>query len=139
MCIEQSLIDFVTHRLTRSATMRAALIGGILLTFASLEAREPSRIATMFSSFMATLVLFLVLSFLSKGGIGSGDVRLAPVLAMYLGWLGWQYVYIGMATGFILGGAWAVIQLITGSATRTSRIAFGPFLCIGAVVTLIAL
>ena len=41
---------------------------------------------------------------MNKGGVGSGDVRLAPVLAMFLGWMGWSYVYIGLASGFILGG-----------------------------------
>lgn len=139
MCIEQSLIDITTHRLTRSVTMRAAFIGGPLLTVAALSINQPSRIGIMFGAFVVTLVVFLVLFSVSKGGIGSGDVRLAPVLAMHLGWLGWQHVYIGLAAGFILGGVWAIGQLATGRATRRSRMAFGPFLCIGAVITLFAL
>jgi leader peptidase (prepilin peptidase)/N-methyltransferase len=93
----------------------------------------------MMAAFFATLVFFLVLSFISKGGIGSGDVRLAPVLAMFLGWLSWQHVYIGLSSGFILGGIWALALIITGKASRSSRIAFGPFLCVGAVATLFAL
>jgi leader peptidase (prepilin peptidase)/N-methyltransferase len=139
MALEQTLVDFHTHRLARGATMRAALAGGPLLTLAAINIDETARIATMFGAFVSTLVFFLVLSFMSKGGIGSGDVRLAPVLAMFLGWMGWSYVYIGLASGFILGGIWALALVITGKANRSSRIPFGPFLCIGAVATLFAL
>jgi leader peptidase (prepilin peptidase)/N-methyltransferase len=139
MALEQTLVDFCTHRLARGVTMRAALAGGPLLTLAAINIDETTRIATMMAAFVATLVFFLVLSFISKGGIGSGDVRLAPMLAMFLGWLSWQHVYIGLASGFILGGIWALALIVTGKASRSSRIAFGPFLCIGAVATLFAL
>lgn len=139
MALEQTLVDFCTHRLARGVTMRAALVGGPLLVLAAINIDETIRIATMMAAFFATLVFFLVLSFISKGGIGSGDVRLAPVLAMFLGWLSWQHVYIGLASGFILGGIWALALIITGKANRFSRIAFGPFLCVGAVATLFAL
>jgi leader peptidase (prepilin peptidase)/N-methyltransferase len=139
MALEQTLVDFCTHRLARGVTMRAALAGGPLLSLAAINIDETARIATMFAAFASTLVFFLVLSFISKGGIGSGDVRLAPVLAMFLGWMGWSYVYIGLASGFILGGIWALALIVTGKANRSSRIAFGPFLCVGAVVTLFAL
>jgi leader peptidase (prepilin peptidase)/N-methyltransferase len=139
MALEQTLVDFHTHRLARGVTMRAALAGGPLLTLAAINIDETARIATMFGAFIATLVFFLVLSFMSKGGIGSGDVRLAPVLAMFLGWMGWSHVYMGLASGFILGGIWALALVFTGKANRSSRIAFGPFLCAGAVATLFAL
>ena len=139
MALEQTLVDFHTQRLARGATMRAALVGGPLLVLAAINIDETTRIATMMTAFFATLIFFLVLSFVSKGSIGSGDVRLAPVLAMFLGWLSWQHVYIGLASGFILGGIWALALIVTSKASRSSRIAFGPFLCVGAVATLFAL
>jgi leader peptidase (prepilin peptidase)/N-methyltransferase len=139
MALEQTLVDFCTHRLARGVTMRAALAGGPLLTLAAINIDETVRIATMFGAFVSTLVFFLALSFMSKGGIGSGDVRLAPVLAMFLGWMGWSYVYMGLASGFILGGIWALALMFMGRANRSSHISFGPFLCVGAVATLFAL
>ena len=139
MALEQTLVDFCTHRLARGVTMRAALAGGPLLTLAAINIDETMRIATMFGAFVSTLVFFLALSFMSKGGIGSGDVRLAPVLAMFLGWMGWSYVYMGLASGFILGGIWALALMLMGRANRSSHISFGPFLCVGAVATLFAL
>jgi len=137
MCIEQSIIDYTTHRLPRGVTFRAAIIGGPLLALAGINLDDNGRIGVMFASFIVTLVLFALLAALSKGGIGGGDVRLAPVLAMFLGWLGASHVYIGLGSGFILGGIAAAGMLITRRASASTRIAFGPFLCIGAVIALL--
>ena len=137
MCIEQSIIDYTTHRLPRGVTFRAAIIGGPLLALAAINHDDNGRIGVMFASFIVTLVLFALLAALSKGGIGGGDVRLAPVLAMFLGWLGASHVYIGLGSGFILGGIAAAGMLITRRASASTRIAFGPFLCIGAVIALL--
>ena len=133
MCVEQSIIDYATHRLPRGVTFRAAIIGGPLLTLAAINHDDNGRIGVMFASFIVTLALFAMLSAFSKGGIGGGDVRLAPVLAMFLGWLGASHVYIGLGSGFILGGVVATGMLVTRRASASTRIAFGPYLCIGAV------
>ena len=134
MCIEQSIIDYATHRLPRGVTFRAAIIGGPLLALAAINHDDNGRIGVMFASFIVTLVLFAVLAAISKGGIGGGDVRLAPVLAMFLAWLGASHAYIGLGSGFILGGVVAAGMLVARRASTSTRIAFGPFLCIGAVI-----
>ena len=136
MCIEQTIIDYATHRLPRGVTFRAAIVGGPLLSLAAINIDDNGRILVMFASFVVTLALFALLATVSKGGIGGGDVRLAPVLAMFLGWLGASHVYIGLGSGFILGGVAAAGMLATRRASASTRIAFGPFLCIGAVIAL---
>ena len=136
MCIEQTIIDYATHRLPRGVTFRAAIVGGPLLFLAAINHDDNGRILVMFASFVVTLALFALLTAVSKGGIGGGDVRLAPVLAMFLGWLGASHVYIGLGSGFILGGVAAAGMLVTRRASASTRIAFGPFLCIGAVIAL---
>jgi leader peptidase (prepilin peptidase)/N-methyltransferase len=137
MCVEQSLIDITTHRLTRSVTMRAAFIGGPLLSIAAIANNQPGKIGVMALSFTATLLTFMALSLASKRGIGAGDIRLAAVLAMFLGYLGAQYVFQGLALGFMLGGVFALLLLISRKATRNTRIAFGPYICIGAVAVVL--
>ena len=136
MCIEQTIIDYATHRLPRGVTFRAAIVGGPLLFLAAINIDDNGRILVMFASFIITLALFALLAAFSKGGIGGGDVRLAPVLAMFLGWLGASHVYIGLGIGFIIGGVVAAGMLVTRRASASTRIAFGPFLCIGAVIAL---
>ena len=136
MCIEQSLIDITTPRLTRSVTMRAAFVGGPLLSIAAIVNSQPGKIGVMVLSFTAALLTFMTLSLASKRGIGAGDVRLAAVVAMFLGYLGAQYVFQGLALGFFIGGIVALLLLITRKANRNTRIAFGPYICIGAMVVL---
>jgi leader peptidase (prepilin peptidase)/N-methyltransferase len=137
MCIEQSLTDITTHCLTRSVTMRAAFIGGPLLSIAAIANNQPGKIGVMALSFSAILLTFMTLSIASKRGIGAGDVRLAAVLAMYLGYLGATYVFQGLALGFILGGVVALFLFKSRKATRNTRIAFGPYICIGAVAVVL--
>ncbi len=137
MCVEQSIIDYATHRLPRGVTFRAAIVGGPMLALAAINHDDNGRIGVMFASFVATLALFALLAAFSRGGIGGGDVRLAPVLAMFLGWLGTSHVYIGLGGGFILGGIAAGGMLVTRRASASTRIAFGPFLCIGAVAVVL--
>ena len=137
MCVEQSLIDITTHRLTRSVTMRAAFIGGPLLSIAAIANNQPGKIGVMVLSFTATLLTFMTLSLASKRGIGAGDVRLAAVVAMFLGYLGATYVFQGLALGFMLGGVVALLLLVGRKATRNTRIAFGPYICIGAMAVVL--
>jgi leader peptidase (prepilin peptidase) / N-methyltransferase len=137
MCVEQTLIDFTTHQLTRSVTMRAAVIGGPLLSIAAIANNQPGKIGVMILSFVITLLTFMTLSLVSKRGIGAGDVRLAAVVAMFLGFLGAQYVIQGLALGFMLGGAVALLLLIIRIASLKTRMAFGPYICIGAMAVVL--
>jgi len=141
MCIEHTLTDFYTHRLVRSTTRRAAIIGAPLLILAALNSTvdfEAGVILVMIASFGVVLFAFKLLARVSPGGIGSGDVRLAPVLAMFLAYLGAQFVVLGLALGFILGGLAAAVMLLARRASRSTPIAFGPYLCLGAVAMVIS-
>src|SRR5262249_29640892 len=52
--------------------------------------------------------LFAVLWFVYPRGLGFGDVRLAGVLGIALGWLGWGPLLVGLYGGLILGGVCGV-------------------------------
>jgi leader peptidase (prepilin peptidase) / N-methyltransferase len=71
-------------------------------------------------------------------GMGGGDVKLAPLLGLYLGWLGWSAVAVGAFAGFLLGGAVGVVLLSTRRAGRRSRIPFGPYMLAGAFLAVFA-
>ena len=117
--------------------MRVAFIGGPLLSIAAIANNQPGKIGVMALSFIAILLTFMTLSLASRRGIGAGDVRLAAVVAMFLGYLGATYVFQGLALGFILGGVVALLLLIGRKATRNTRIAFGPYICIGAMAVVL--
>ncbi|MEA2250899.1 MAG: leader peptidase (prepilin peptidase) / N-methyltransferase [Solirubrobacteraceae bacterium] len=80
---------------------------------------------------------FFLLAVLAKpGGMGMGDVKLAAVLGLYLGRAVAPAVLIGLISGVAVG---AVIIARKGAREgRRTRVPFGPFLALGAVVALFA-
>jgi leader peptidase (prepilin peptidase)/N-methyltransferase len=66
------------------------------------------------------------------GGMGFGDVKLAGVLGLFLGFLGWPELVVGTFSAFVLGGLFSIALLLTRRATRKSGIPFGPWMLAGA-------
>jgi leader peptidase (prepilin peptidase) / N-methyltransferase len=71
-------------------------------------------------------------------GMGGGDVKLAPLLGLYLGWLGWSSVAVGAFAGFFLGGLVAAVLMLVKAAGRGSRIPFGPYMLAGSFLAVFA-
>ncbi len=69
--------------------------------------------------------------------MGFGDVKLAGVLGLHLGWLGWGQLALGAFLAFFLGGVVGLALIATGRATRKSAIPFGPFMLVGALVAVL--
>lgn len=70
---------------------------------------------------------------LGKTAMGAGDAKLA---AMMGAWLGWRYLLlaslIACAVGVLIGG----LVIVRSRQKRGVKIPFGPFLAIGAIITL---
>ncbi len=87
---------------------------------------------------LALFVGYLVLALVSPGGggLGFGDVKLAGVLGLLLGWVGWGPAIVSVLAAFVIGGFIALILLLARRTTRSSSIAFGPSMILGAWVAL---
>jgi leader peptidase (prepilin peptidase)/N-methyltransferase len=70
--------------------------------------------------------------------MGLGDVKLAGVLGIFLGWSGWDALIVGTFAAFVLGGLFGVVQLARRRATRKSGIPFGPWMLLGAWIGIFA-
>jgi leader peptidase (prepilin peptidase)/N-methyltransferase len=70
--------------------------------------------------------------------MGFGDVKLAGLLGLYLGWLGWASVLVGTLAGFLLGGFAGVTLVLTRRANGKTAIPFGPYMLAGALLALFA-
>ena len=71
-------------------------------------------------------------------GMGGGDVKLAPLLGFYLGFLGWSSVAVGVFAGFVLGALVGAGLLATRRAARGTRVPFGPAMLAGAFLAVFA-
>jgi leader peptidase (prepilin peptidase)/N-methyltransferase len=128
-------IDLDVHRLPVGLVVPTAGALAVLLLVATIATGEPRWQGTL----IGLLVMggfYLLLSLLPGGGVGGGDVRLAPVIGGLLGWLSTAHLVIGMAAGFLIGGVAAVVLLVLGRAGRKTHIAYGPAMCFGAWVSI---
>ncbi len=69
-------------------------------------------------------------------GMGFGDVKLAPVLGVTLGWVGTSAAAVGLLMAFGTGAVVGLALMAVRRAGRKSALPFGPFLLIGAAVGL---
>jgi leader peptidase (prepilin peptidase)/N-methyltransferase len=127
-------IDLREFRLPREITYTALVLGSIALVVAALVNDEPERIWQ--AAFGAVLALAIMggIYVLSRGGMGDGDVRLAPLLGLYLGYLNPGIVPVGLFFGFVLGAVIGVMAMAIGKGGRKTALPFGPFLAAGTVV-----
>ena len=81
---------------------------------------------------MASVAIMLAIYWVSRGGMGFGDVKLAFVLGV---WLGFEQSLLCLLLAFIFGGVVGVLLLLTGIKTRKDAIPFGPYLCVSGWVS----
>jgi len=75
---------------------------------------------------------FYLLFFLTRGrGMGMGDVKLAGLMGLILGW---PKIIIALYLAFLTGAIFAVILILSGKKKFGQRIPFGPFLVGGTFV-----
>ena len=132
-------IDIAVQRLPDKLTLPAypALI--VLLCLAALISPHGWRdLARALLAGLALAAAFLILALVRPGQLGGGDIKLAGLAGLTLGWLGWPAVFLGAALGFVLCALISVGLLAARRITMSSAICFGPFLVGGAILALVA-
>lgn len=133
-----AVIDIDTHTLPNRIVLPAYVVGGALLGAALAIEGEWSRLFSAVVGCASAFLLYLVLALVRPGGMGFGDVKLAGVLGLYLGSLGWAQLAVGIFAAFVLGGLFGIALTLTRRATRSSGIPFGPWMLAGAWLGILA-
>jgi leader peptidase (prepilin peptidase) / N-methyltransferase len=79
-------------------------------------------------------LVFFLMNLASPKILGFGDVRLAPVLGLALGWLGVGYVLLGFFAANVVGAIVGLALMGSGRATRKDRVPYGVFLSAGCLI-----
>ncbi|MFC4785480.1 prepilin peptidase [Nocardioides sp. MAHUQ-72] len=132
------LID-LDHRRLPFAVTGAAATGTVLALAIDVVVRGPGAVPTALLSTALWLGVYGGIWLLTLGrGMGLGDVALAPVLGLALGWLGWGTSIVGLALGFAIGAVVGVLLIATGRSRLGMRVPHGPFLLSGAAIGIFA-
>jgi leader peptidase (prepilin peptidase)/N-methyltransferase len=131
-----ALIDFDTHTLPNAIVLPSYLVGAGLLGAAGLLSADYPALLTAAFGGVALFGLYFLMALIYPGGMGLGDVKLAGLLGLYLGYLGWGPLVVGAFAAFLLGGLYALVLIALRKAGRKSGIPFGPWMLAGAWVGL---
>jgi leader peptidase (prepilin peptidase)/N-methyltransferase len=85
---------------------------------------------------IAYFAVLLVVGLVARGGFGMGDVKLALLLGLFLGFVGWDALGVGFCLGILLGGVASLALLIFTKRGRRSKFAYGPYMVVGAWIGL---
>jgi leader peptidase (prepilin peptidase)/N-methyltransferase len=130
-----AVVDLETLRLPDRLTLPSYPAGVLLLAIPADWSALGRAVLAAAVAGAAALVLAVLAP---RGGLGFGDVKLLGVLGLFLGWLGWGVLVVGVALGFTLGAVVAIGMLASRRAGLRDHLPFGPWLIAGALVAVVA-
>lgn len=129
--IALSAVDFERFLLpNRIVYPTLGLTSGLLVVAAAVDGDWRSLRDAAVGGALGFSLLF-VIHLVSPKGMGFGDVRLAGLLGVALGWLSVGHVFVGLFLGFLLASVLGVGLIVLRLRSRRDRLPFGPFLVAG--------
>ncbi|HEY6758872.1 MAG TPA: prepilin peptidase [Baekduia sp.] len=122
-----AVIDLDVKRIPNALTAPAAVLAIVLGALLA-----PSDLPEQLAAGAAALIFFLLPTLLNKKGMGMGDVKLVGVLGLYLGRAVAPAIFIALILGVVVGAAVVASKGVTSG--RKTKIPFGPFLAVGALI-----
>jgi leader peptidase (prepilin peptidase)/N-methyltransferase len=134
-----SLIDLETKRLPNAIVLPSIVVGVALLAIAAALGSARSASGIGWTTFLRAVAggailcaFYAIVRLISPRGMGGGDVKLAALVGLFLGWCGWATLVVGAFAAFVLGGLFGVGLILLRRAKRTTAIPFGPWMIAGA-------
>jgi leader peptidase (prepilin peptidase)/N-methyltransferase len=132
-----AVIDLDVKRLPNVIVLPSYVVGGVLLLAPTVAAGLWLEYRTAWLAALTLFLLYYALAWIYPAGMGFGDVKLAFLLGLYLGWLGWGALIVGAFFGFLSGALIGALLMMFGGAGRKTKIPFGPFMLIGTWIAIL--
>lgn len=127
-----AFIDLDHHLILDIVIYPSAAAMLLLLVLASGMGSDWNRLLHAVVGAVVLGLFYLALALLWPGGMGLGDVKLAVLLGLVLGWLGWPQFVVGAFAAFLLGGVVSIIMVAARKVDIHGGIPFGPHMVVGA-------
>lgn len=128
------VVDARTHRLPNRIVLPTLAATALLAVVDALLTGEAESLVRAAWGMVILGGFYALLRILSRSGMGGGDVKLAAVIGLVLGWHGWAALAVGAASAFVLAALYALALIALRRADASTRIAFGPWMILGAVL-----
>jgi leader peptidase (prepilin peptidase)/N-methyltransferase len=137
VAVPLALIDLKVLRLPDPLVGFAFAGGVLLLSAAALITGDAGAILRAFAAAAVCGVVYALPALLPRTGLGFGDVKLAAVLGLYLGWLGWFAVVAGLVLTPLVNLPLVIGLLVSGRAGRRTAMPYGPAMLVAGVLSVV--
>jgi leader peptidase (prepilin peptidase)/N-methyltransferase len=132
-----SVIDLRWFLLPNRIVFPLAGAAVVLVGLGAAAAGDVGAYARALLAGAVAFVVFAALHVVSPASMGFGDVKLSFVLGVYLGYLGWGEVILGLFLGFCYGAVVGLGLIVAGLRSRKDHVPFGPFLAAGTITAIL--
>jgi len=134
--IALTLTDLDHQRIPNRILYPSTIVGAVLLAGAAIGDGHAVWFVRAIEGGAAYFALLFIVALAARGGFGMGDVKLAFFLGLFLAYVSWGTLVVGVFAAFVVGGVVAIVLLVTKVRGRKDPIAFGPSLVAGAWVAI---
>lgn len=127
-------VDLIEKRLPNAVLYPSLVLGVVLLSVTSVITGAWGALLSGLGCGAGLFAGYFLLAVISPSGIGMGDVKLAALVGLMLGYLGWTPFLVGAIAGFLIGGLTSLVALMLGRATLKTSLPFGPAMLAGAFI-----
>lgn len=132
------IIDTEHKRLPDRIVLPSYVVAIVLLTAASAFSGDWADLGRAGVGLAVLGTFYFGAAFAYPAGMGLGDVKLAGLLGLYLGYLGWGPLIVGGFSAFLLGGVFSIVLIALKRIGRKGGIPFGPWMLVGAWIGVFA-
>jgi len=127
-----AIIDVELLILPKAIVYWTLLLVGAFLVLAAVMTPDWRALLIGAACAVGWWALFFLLNWIAPRALGFGDVRLALVLGLALGWLGIWYLLVGFIAANLIGLVVSIVLIATHRMKRSQQIPYGVFLAAGA-------
>jgi leader peptidase (prepilin peptidase)/N-methyltransferase len=131
-----AIIDLQHTKLPNRVLLPSIAVGAVLLAIAAAGEQAWPALLRAGLGGLAWFAVFFVMALISPRSLAMGDVKLAALLGLYLGWLGWNGVVLAAAAGFVVQASVALVLLALRRVALRGELPFGPAMLLGAALVI---
>lgn len=121
-----SVLDLYTRKIDNRLIGAGLVIGLVIAISRCFLLGNPVPLLTGLAGFLACFGIYFLIHLIRSGQFGAGDVKLAAVVGLFVGSLGFAESLLAVLGGFVFALPAALYYLLRGD--KSFRLPFAPFL-----------
>ena len=130
-------VDLEKYLLPRAILYPTLLLVAVGLLVAAGVQGQWRRLGTAVICGLVAFGFFFAINWVRPAWMGFGDVRLAGLIGLALGWLGAWTVVVGFMAANLLGALLGIGLMVAGRASRRTQLPYGVFLAAGSLLAVL--